>query len=186
LGSDTLKCIFHRGGWIPPPRWSHEKNKPWGIGLKPLAKFHNPRTTPSGRKVCVVVVYYPGTTPSWEKVGKFPLTPMGVLVPGFAHARAFAQPPIDVSGNFLRRTLKISKVFLINFISKSVNSKHFFFKPIFRGGICLKSFFNQFSRQILSTFHIFYFVLKKIKIVVIIFACHLHKSSGMCLQLGKI
>ena len=31
---------------------------------------------------------------------KFPLTPMGVLAPGSAHARPSAQPPIDVSGNF--------------------------------------------------------------------------------------
>jgi hypothetical protein len=29
-----------------------------------------------------------------------PLTPMGVLAPGSAHARPSAQPPIDVSGNF--------------------------------------------------------------------------------------
>ena len=31
---------------------------------------------------------------------KIPLTPMGVLAPGSAHARPFAQPPIDMSGNF--------------------------------------------------------------------------------------
>ena len=31
---------------------------------------------------------------------KFPLTPMGVLAPGSAHARPSAQPPIDMSGNF--------------------------------------------------------------------------------------
>ena len=31
---------------------------------------------------------------------KFPLTTMGVLAPGSAHARPSAQPPIDVSGNF--------------------------------------------------------------------------------------
>ena len=31
---------------------------------------------------------------------KFPLTPMGVLAPGSAHARPSAQPPIAVSGNF--------------------------------------------------------------------------------------
>ena len=34
---------------------------------------------------------------------KFPLTPMGVLAPGSAHARPSAQPPIDVSGNFPAR-----------------------------------------------------------------------------------
>ena len=35
FGSDTPKCIFTRGGWIPPPlpRGSHEKNMPWEIGL---------------------------------------------------------------------------------------------------------------------------------------------------------
>jgi hypothetical protein len=31
---------------------------------------------------------------------KFPLTQMGFLAPGSAHARPSAQPPIDVSGNF--------------------------------------------------------------------------------------
>jgi hypothetical protein len=31
---------------------------------------------------------------------KFPLTPMGVLALGSAHARPSAQPPINVSGNF--------------------------------------------------------------------------------------
>ena len=29
-----------------------------------------------------------------------PLSPMGVLAPGSAHARPSAQPPIDTSGNF--------------------------------------------------------------------------------------
>jgi hypothetical protein len=33
-------------------------------------------------------------------VNQFPLTPMGVLAPGSAHARPSAQPPIDVSGYF--------------------------------------------------------------------------------------
>ena len=36
-----------------------------------------------------------------EKQKQFPLTPMGVLAPGSAHARPFAQPPINVRGNFL-------------------------------------------------------------------------------------
>ncbi len=31
---------------------------------------------------------------------KFPLTPIGVLAPGSAHARPSAQTPIDMSGNF--------------------------------------------------------------------------------------
>jgi hypothetical protein len=31
---------------------------------------------------------------------RIPLTPMGVLAPGSAHARPSAQPPIDMSGNF--------------------------------------------------------------------------------------
>jgi hypothetical protein len=35
-----------------------------------------------------------------EKYAKFPLTPMGVLAPGSAHARPSARPPIDTSGNF--------------------------------------------------------------------------------------
>ena len=37
---------------------------------------------------------------SYQIQYKFPLTPMGVLAPGSAHARPSAQPPIDVSGNF--------------------------------------------------------------------------------------
>ena len=39
----------------------------------------------------------------YKKYYKFPLTPMGVLAPRSAHARHSAQPPIDVSGNFLSR-----------------------------------------------------------------------------------
>jgi hypothetical protein len=35
-----------------------------------------------------------------RKFQKFPFTPMGVLVPGSAHLRPSAQPPIDVSRNF--------------------------------------------------------------------------------------
>ena len=35
-----------------------------------------------------------------ENRKKIPLTLMGVLAPGSAHARPSAQPPIDVSGNF--------------------------------------------------------------------------------------
>jgi hypothetical protein len=31
---------------------------------------------------------------------RIPLTPMGVVAPGYAHARPSAQPPIDVSGTF--------------------------------------------------------------------------------------
>ena len=38
--------------------------------------------------------------PRRRKEKKIPLTPMGVLAPGSAHARPSAQPPIDVSGNF--------------------------------------------------------------------------------------
>ena len=35
--------------------------------------------------------------------GKFPLVPMGVLVPVSVHAGHSAQPPIDASGNFPAR-----------------------------------------------------------------------------------
>ena len=34
------------------------------------------------------------------KFNEFPLTPMGVLAPGSAHARPSAQPLIFMSGNF--------------------------------------------------------------------------------------
>ena len=36
MGSDTPKWIFHRWGGIHPPRGSHKKNMPWGIGLNTL------------------------------------------------------------------------------------------------------------------------------------------------------
>ena len=61
---------------------------------------------------------------------KIPLTTMGILAPGSAHARPSAQPPINVNGNFpahvsgvgggAERGLKLSKVFLINFLTKSI------------------------------------------------------------------
>ena len=35
-----------------------------------------------------------------DQLAKFPLTLMGALAPGSAHARPSGQPPIDVSGNF--------------------------------------------------------------------------------------
>ena len=38
--------------------------------------------------------------PKAKKRLKIPLTPMGVLAPGSAHARLSAQPPIDTIGNF--------------------------------------------------------------------------------------
>ena len=86
---------------------------------------------------------------------EIPLAPMGVLAPGSAHTRPSAQPPIDVSGNFPAhmsgggwREIVVT-VFLINFLAKSENSKHF-------------SFF-------------FIFFSKKIKIVVIMFGWHLRK-----------
>ena len=60
---------------------------------------------------------------------KFPLMPMGVLAPGSAHARPSAQPPIDVSG--VGGGLKFWKVFLINFLAKSGNSKHFFYQNFY-------------------------------------------------------
>ena len=61
---------------------------------------------------------------------KFPLPPMGVLAPGSAHARPSARPPIDTRGNFSAHMswgYNCLKVFLINFLAKSENSKHFSF-----------------------------------------------------------
>ena len=34
------------------------------------------------------------------RIKEFPLAPMGVLAPGYAHTRPSAQPPINNSGNF--------------------------------------------------------------------------------------
>ena len=64
---------------------------------------------------------------------------------------------------------KIQNIFLINFLAKSDNSKHF-------------SFFHFFQKKI-NCGH--YFCLSSSKIVVTMFACHLHNSSGMCLHLAR-
>ena len=62
---------------------------------------------------------------------KIPLALMGVLAPWSAHARPSARPPIDTSGNFSAHMSggggKCLTVFLINFLAKSENSKHFSF-----------------------------------------------------------
>ena len=42
----------------------------------------------------------------WFYYAKFPLVPMGVLTPRYAHARPSAQPPIDTSRNFSRIGLR--------------------------------------------------------------------------------
>ena len=39
-----------------------------------------------------------------KTTSKFPLTPLGVLAPGSAHARPSARPPFDMSAKKLRRT----------------------------------------------------------------------------------
>ena len=57
---------------------------------------------------------------------------MGVLAPGSAHARPSARPPIHTSGNFSAHMWggvagNCLTVFLINFLAKSENSKHFSF-----------------------------------------------------------
>ena len=89
-----------------------------------------------------------------------------LFAPGSAHARLSAQPPIDVSGNFLTKSCNFKHFcfflkkklffwgggtfFLIKFLAKSNNSKHFCF--------------------------FFHFFPKKIKIVLIMFALHLQKQ----------
>ena len=72
--------------------------------------------------------------PFWEKSKcrrerEIPLAPMGVLAPGSAHARPSAQPPINTSGNSSAHMSgggNCLTVFLINFLAKSENSKHFY------------------------------------------------------------
>ena len=59
-----------------------------------------------------------------------------LFAPGSAHARLSAQPPIDVSGNFPAHMsrgvgLKFVNVFLINFLAKLGNFKHYFFVILF-------------------------------------------------------
>ena len=143
-----------------------------------------------------------------RKIYAIPLAPMGVLAPGSAHAWRSTRPPIDTSGNFSAHVSgggNFQNIFLINFLAKSGNSKHFSFfskqKKIWRG-VGVKNFkiffwyiFSPYQ-AILSTFRFFRFFQKKIncghyvclpstKIVVTMFACHFHNSSGMCLQLAR-
>ena len=73
---------------------------------------------------------------------------MGVLAPKSVHARPSARPPIDTSKKNPAWGYKFSKVFLINFLAKSGNSKHFVS---------------------------FIFVKQKIKNLVTMFALHLQK-----------
>ena len=79
----------------------------------------------------------------------FPLVPMGVLAPRSAHARPSAQPPIDMSGNFLAHMSGVGGAEIF----KSFSDQPFFlfFVNLFflgRGQTNLKTFFDQFSRQI--------------------------------------
>ena len=67
-----------------------------------------------------------------DKICAISACAMGVLAPGSAHARPSAQPPIDTSGNFSAHISgggggKLSDSFLINFLAKLENSKHFSF-----------------------------------------------------------
>ena len=67
-----------------------------------------------------------------KNIVKIPLASMGVLAPRSAHARPSARPPIDTSGNLSAHISgggggKLSDSFLINFLAKLENSKHFSF-----------------------------------------------------------
>ena len=66
---------------------------------------------------------------------------------------------------------KFQNIFLIHFLAKSSNSKDF-------------SFFSLvFFKKKINCGH--YVCLPSTKIVVTMFACHLHNSSGMCLHLPR-
>ena len=144
--------------------------------------------------------------------------PMGVLAPKSAHTRSSARPPSTLVEIFrhmcLQSRLQTSsptpqkgganffETFLMNFLSKSGNSKHFSFfwrrKKLGRGGrhIFKKTFSDQFSWQILNNFFSSSFFSKKNQncghyvcpapsiIVVTMFTCHLAESSGICLHLA--
>jgi hypothetical protein len=122
-----------------------------------------------------------------------------------AHAWRSARPPIDTSGNFSAHMSggggeNCQRVFLINFLAKSENYKNFSFfsqkkkNLVGGGGKIFKIFFWPIfspNQAILSTFrffHIFqnkincghYFCLPSTKIVVTMFACHLHSSDQSC------
>ena len=85
---------------------------------------------------------------------------MGVLAPGLRMLGPLLGPPSMLVEIGL-------KVFLINFLAKSGNSKHFSF----------------LSTTKINCGH--YFCLPSTKIMVTMFACHLHNSSGMCLHLAR-
>ena len=98
-----------------------------------------------------------------------------VLAPGSAHARPSARPPIDTSGNFSAQMSggggNCLIVFLINFLAKSENAKHFsFFSKNWKNKKCLE--LPDLARKLIKkTFWKFYpppeflvFFLKKPKI----------------------
>ena len=43
--------------------------------------------------------YFPLKRKGGKEINKIPLAPMEVLAPGSTHARPYARPPIDTSGN---------------------------------------------------------------------------------------
>ena len=133
---------------------------------------------------------------------------MGVLARGSSHAWLSAQPPIDTSGIFSAHvsaeTSSLKKLkFWSNFSpNQAILSTFRFFQSKKKSGGGVKNFkifvWYIFSpnQAILSNFRFFRFFQKNIncghyvclpstKIVVTMFACHLHNSSGMCLHLAR-
>jgi hypothetical protein len=88
--------------------------------------------------------------PDLENYIEFPLAPMGVLAPRYAHARPFAWPPIDTSGKFSAQVFGgedkiVRKFFLRTFrLKKNIFFTQFFI--IFFRGPCknLKPYNNPF------------------------------------------
>ena len=142
----------------------------------------------------ILVVLIPQTTPvlnlyhlcvQIKTIIKFPLTPMGVLALVSAQRDTPLSPP-STSAEIFRRTCLQSS------LKKNLQN------PGGGSKIFKKKFWSTFSpnQAILSTFRFFhlkkikincghYVCLPSTKIVVTMFACHLHNSSGMCLHLAR-
>jgi hypothetical protein len=111
---------------------------------------------------------------------------MGVLAPGSAHARPSAWPPFDTSRNLSahvsgRGADQIVRRFFSSFFSPNqrILRTFCFFqkkKKKYWGGNIFKIFF--IFQKTINCGH--YFCLPSTKIVVTMFACHLHSSDQSC------
>ena len=81
----------------PPP---HLGTRFWALYQDNKLSLWNPRTHSSCEP------FEGGSEAVWNTIYKFPITSMGVLAPGSAHARPSARPPMDISRNKRRMFLQ--------------------------------------------------------------------------------